>query len=378
MSRATLIALFLAFLGSPGFAATYLVSPDGSGDFPTIQAAVDAAQDGDILQLADGTFLGDGNRGIDLRGKSLTIASVGGNPDACVIDCAGYTSGIQTTMAAGAQVTLSGITITAGTDHGDLVWGGGAVAAWGGLLTIERCVFHDNHASSGGALCAINTNLVLRECRFYGNVTPVGSGLHDGGAIYCWYTLATMTDCSFGTEAVNITERGGHIFLDHSHVSLLSSTLSSGIAPEAGSGVYADRSSLVLQGCTCWFSGIALSNGSSAELANSIITATFDEDPAIECLDAASGANLACCDIFGNGGGDWVGCIASQLGVNGNLCADARFCDPSSGSEFYLRDDSPCAPENNPECGLIGDWPVACGATPTEEMSWGKMKSRFR
>ncbi len=376
MSRATLIALFLAFLGSPGFAATYLVSPDGSGDFPTIQAAVDAAQDGDILQLADGTFLGDGNRGIDLRGKSLTIASVGGNPDACVIDCEHDTWGIRTNMAAGAQVTISGITVVDGNGHGEWFRQGGAVTAWGGLSTIEDCVFHDNHADFGGALSAVSTNLVLRECEFHDNGTPFGSGDYGGGAIFCWLALATVTDCHFGP--FDVSERGGHIFLDHSHVSLLSSTLSSGIAPEAGSGVYADRSSLVLQGCTCWFSGIALSNGSSAELTNSIITATFDEDPAIECLDAASGANLACCDIFGNGGGDWVGCIASLLGVNGNLCADARFCDPSSGSEFYLRDDSPCAPENNPECGLIGDWPVACGATPTEEMSWGKMKSRFR
>src|SRR5512140_630920 len=38
-------------------ARTIVVRPDGSGDYPTIQAAVDAAApSGDVIQLASGTF----------------------------------------------------------------------------------------------------------------------------------------------------------------------------------------------------------------------------------------------------------------------------------------------------------------------------------
>ena len=44
------------------WATTYLVNPEGTGDFPTIQAAIDAVVDGDIIELNDGTFTGDGNR----------------------------------------------------------------------------------------------------------------------------------------------------------------------------------------------------------------------------------------------------------------------------------------------------------------------------
>ncbi|MCK4414565.1 MAG: hypothetical protein KAY32_13585 [Candidatus Eisenbacteria sp.] len=68
MSRHALLFLLLAASACAAGAETYLVLPDGTGDFPTIQAAIDAALDGDEILLADGTFTGDGNR--DLTGQS--------------------------------------------------------------------------------------------------------------------------------------------------------------------------------------------------------------------------------------------------------------------------------------------------------------------
>ena len=69
-------------------ATTYLVKPDGTGDFPTIQAAIDASQPGGEVLLSDGTFTGDGNRDLHF-GKSLTLRSQSGKPSACTIDCQG-------------------------------------------------------------------------------------------------------------------------------------------------------------------------------------------------------------------------------------------------------------------------------------------------
>ena len=53
----SIIGAILA-LASPAIATTYVVP----GDFSTIQAAIDAASDGDIIELLDGTFMGYGNR----------------------------------------------------------------------------------------------------------------------------------------------------------------------------------------------------------------------------------------------------------------------------------------------------------------------------
>ena len=43
-------------------------------DYPTIQAAIDAAGDGDIIELASGRYEGT----VDFRGKSLTLQSAKG------------------------------------------------------------------------------------------------------------------------------------------------------------------------------------------------------------------------------------------------------------------------------------------------------------
>jgi hypothetical protein len=83
-----LLTLGLATLSGAG-ATTYLVRPDGTGDFPTIQAAVAASASGDVIELANGTFTGPGNRDVDYLSKLVTIRSQSGNPEACVIDCQG-------------------------------------------------------------------------------------------------------------------------------------------------------------------------------------------------------------------------------------------------------------------------------------------------
>lgn len=86
--------------------------------------------------------------------------------------------------------------------------------------------------------------------------------------------------------------------------------------------------------------------------------------------------HVLCCDIYGNTGGDWVGGIADQLGVNGNICEDPLFCAPDQ-NDLNLDCASPCTAENNPGCGQIGAWPVGCGATPAVEATWGALKELF-
>ena len=47
--------LTLLFL-SPAFSDTITVRQDGTGDYDSIQAAVDAAQDGDVISLGPGVW----------------------------------------------------------------------------------------------------------------------------------------------------------------------------------------------------------------------------------------------------------------------------------------------------------------------------------
>jgi hypothetical protein len=73
MKIASAAFTILAAFPCAALAAEHVVRPDGSGDFPTIQSAVDAAAEGDTILLDDGVFTGDGNRDIQLFGKDLVI-----------------------------------------------------------------------------------------------------------------------------------------------------------------------------------------------------------------------------------------------------------------------------------------------------------------
>ena len=113
------LALSLAVLiVLPALATTYLVHPDGTGDFPTIQAAINAAANGDTVALADGVFTGDGNRDMDYMGETLTIRSQSGDPEFCIIDCQGSAEqphrAFYLNLMVGAGAVLADVTITSG------------------------------------------------------------------------------------------------------------------------------------------------------------------------------------------------------------------------------------------------------------------------
>ena len=55
----------LLFLSAPVYWATLVVSPE---EYPTIQAAIDDANEGDTVMITPGTYTGPGNRDIDFRG----------------------------------------------------------------------------------------------------------------------------------------------------------------------------------------------------------------------------------------------------------------------------------------------------------------------
>jgi hypothetical protein len=106
-------------LSSMARAETYVIDPHGWGDYPTIQAAIDAAVAGDVIELTDGLFLGAGNRDIDYQGKAITVRSASDDPESCVIDCQGSFAdphrGFYFHSGEGSDSIVRGITITHGS-----------------------------------------------------------------------------------------------------------------------------------------------------------------------------------------------------------------------------------------------------------------------
>jgi len=485
---------------NPCIPSTYLIKPDGTGDFPTIQAALDAAEAGDTIKLADGTYLGEGNRDLDFQGKALTLRSRSANPSLCIIDCEGSAAnqhrGIYFHHYEGPATLVEGIAIVngyAGVGGGIRCEGSGVAPTLrdlvianchsnnqrgAGLLcsgspgpTVIGCSFRNNTASlhgGGGAACMYGADAQFIDCEFKGNNGPRGGGVNcwdanptflrcafsanhsfeggggiwgqeeasptvldcsfeanetpgQGGALQCWGGSTVVTGCTFSNNsageggavysqlgstaleirackfAENVADGGGAIMLSYAGWTTISAcdfrgnsatnggalrfsgtlnhpirvedcTFSANVASGAGGAIHSSQSAALMVGCTIADNDGPVGSGvhttgedSDVQLERTLIAFGLQGE-AVSVLGDAS-ASLLCCDLFGNEGGDWVGPIADQFGVNGNIAADPIFCRELHPPDPYmLRDDSPCAEENNPECGQIGAWGVGCTA----------------
>ncbi len=217
----------------------------------------------------------------------------------------------------------------------------------GGIFCIESRPMilsnsiNDNTASlyGGGVFCQ-DSDAKISNNAIVGN----SSGL-TGGGVFCSAPFSQLRPTIVGNIISDNSagQYGGGIFCLASNATINNNTLSSNSASKAGGALYLVDSSPSLENCIIAFS-------------------THGE--AVYCEDVASAPTLTCCDVYGNAGGDWVGCIAGQAGINGNFSLDPLFCD-TAGSDFHIYDISPCAPANN-SCGvLIGALDVGCGGPKT-------------
>jgi hypothetical protein len=178
--RTGIAVLVLALLGAPRTSAnTYHVFPDGSGGFPSIQAAVDACADGDEVVLGNGVFTGPANTNLHIVGKVITVRSEAG-PSNCAIDCQG--AGRAFVLDAGfVGASIVGITIRNGNAAGIEPGKGGAVYCSQGYLLLKGSRLESNSASqAGGGLYIVNALADVIDCRVRGNIGGIGGGIELG------------------------------------------------------------------------------------------------------------------------------------------------------------------------------------------------------
>ena len=111
------------------------------GDHSTIQAAVDAATDGDTVLIADGVYSGAGNRGIswDATNKHLVIMSENGR-DHSIIDCQSEDRAFLLNQGQDQRDVIEGITIINGFVYGP----GGAICILSTSPRILNCMMENN------------------------------------------------------------------------------------------------------------------------------------------------------------------------------------------------------------------------------------------
>ncbi len=214
--------ILIALVALPCRARIITVDDDAPADFTTIQAAINDANDGDIVVIQPGTYTGDGNRDIDFLGKAVVVTSTDPNDSNTV--AATIISGDAFIFQSGedANSILDGLTITHGsgincryassptiTNCTMTSNGGSAIYCLDASSpTITNCVFASNwNNSAGGAIyCTENCNLVITDCFFADNESE------DGGAIYARDSTLIISRCYFLNNLATDSYGGGRYF----------------------------------------------------------------------------------------------------------------------------------------------------------------------
>ncbi len=259
-----LITSAVAFFVCTAFAATRTVPTP----YTTIQSAIDSAVDGDTVLVSPGLY----RENLHFRGKALFVTSKFlTNPDpatirATIIDGGNPLNGDSGSVVvfiatASSNPTLYGFTLKngIGTAVPGSYRGGGIFIGDNCSPVIEYNIIRGNNALVGGGIAARNSSPVISHNAIYANNADKGGGV-------------SLTGC----QAI----------LEHN-------VIYGNAATSQGGGVYSQSSSVEF--------------GS-----NIVVSDTSSSGGGIYCSDGEF--RIEFCDLYGNMGGDLVGCLPSGFG----------------------------------------------------------------
>ncbi len=372
----------------------------------TIQAAIDAAADGDEISVESGVY----DEAIDLLGKALHVYGVNGAATTIIFAVDENTSAVTAATGEGPASVLEGFTIQGGTgtpnEDGDRC--GGGVYCAGANPTLAQCWIVGNAADYGGGVYCAGCDPTLTECWLVENTATHGAGLYCteanptvvdglflwnssemfGGAVYCREAVPTLTrclvfenwagygggvyaheadakiaDCVFTWNVGDV--QGGALHGRDCQPILTGCTITNNSAWEGG-GLFCDAADAVIVNCT-FYGNWAYQGGSlycywgaSPALTSSILWGSSPDEISVVTGDPV----VRYCDVRGG----WVG--------EGNIAALPRFADVEF-EDFHLTGASACIDAGLPDFdppgatdadGLLRVWDGDGDGTPTVDM----------
>ncbi|MBI4719270.1 MAG: right-handed parallel beta-helix repeat-containing protein [Planctomycetes bacterium] len=321
-----------------------LVDADGAGDFARVQAAIDAAADGDVIVVRPGIYA----ERINFNGKRITVQSLA-PLDADVVATTvldGGAAGHVVTFnhAETSESVLRGLTVRGGRASGaancdadnlpdpSVVPCGGGVYAYTDSNrftspTIEHCVIEGNQAVNRGG----GVFLKFGAARLFRNVIRNNAATSGAGV--------STADISGNTQhnplldgnrilANAATNNGGGIFLTSRAATTARSNIIAANTAANGAGIFTQSISANIRYCTVAANrgpGIQASGGNT-QVNNGIIWGNADDLRNV----AASFSDVGDADPG-----------------TGNISLDPRFVDAAAGV-FNLLPDSPCIDAGQP------------------------------
>jgi beta propeller repeat protein len=358
MRKTILLSLFLLLISTARSPAETRLVP---GNYRTIQLAINASSDGDVVFVSPGTYRGN----INFLGKNITVTST--DPDdseivaTTIISGSGQGSVVTFENGESPEVVLSGFTITGGygtvdttiPEAGYIYWGSGifcsnssptiknnvisnnngpfriegneiaALGYGGGIATvlaspiITNNILKDNSAYAGGAIITYLGDPVIRNNVMYDNSAYVGGGV--------------------------ILLVGGRLMNNTIVENDASLPLIPGVGDGFAGNVYIETSSevgpcVVMNNIIC-----------NAKSGGGLFVISYD----------GGGEVISFNNVWNNSGGNYgtqdlqTGDISfdgslDRTGENGNISEDPLFVDLLN-HDYHLQMDSPCISAGNPE-----------------------------
>ncbi|MBN1787750.1 MAG: hypothetical protein JW806_05085 [Sedimentisphaerales bacterium] len=221
--------------------------------YTTIQAAINASFNGDMVIISPGTYTGIGNKDLDFVGRAITVRSTDPqDPNivaATVIDCEQDGRGFVFQNGEDSNSVLSGLTVTNGMidPYYDSAYGGGILCD-GASPTITNCQIINNTTNGdynncgGGIACVSGSDSIIINCDISNN-SVLGEAIFEsigwsyGGGIYCDASSIYVYNCKISGN----TSKGGYGVSDTGYGDTpppsAGRSYGGGIAIESGSSV---------------------------------------------------------------------------------------------------------------------------------------------
>jgi len=262
-------------------------------DYETIQAAIDAANDGDVVEvtpLTTGAYSGPDNWDIDFSGKAITVTGLG--TEGVTIDC--FEPGVQHRgfyfhRDETSSSVLKGFTIRGGRIYGDMPpdnqqWqrsgkhpvGGGIYCEMSSPRIVD-CDIVDCAAEVGGGIGCVAAAPAIIKCRIAenkaGGLGSGRSGGKGGGIGVIRGSDAHVINCIIRNNSGYYNSFGGGIYARSSSVRIIGCDISSNTAEGniTGGGVYCSggpadvvmHNNIIFNNVASTGAGIYLERGSS-------------------------------------------------------------------------------------------------------------------
>ena len=222
------VLTFLIFVVLPLAANTIHVPTDK----PTIQAAIDAASDGDTILVSDGTY----KENIDFKGKAITVKSVNG-PGTTVIDGGALDTVVKFSTNEGSSSVLDGFTIRNGAVNQSSTFSGSGIYVGNSSPTIINNIVTANGGCEGAGIDVqfgsplIQGNTITHNSQSGCSGGTGGGGILLGGAAQAQILINTISQNSTGADG------GGISLFAAGNPVIRGNTISNNTAGGSGGGI---------------------------------------------------------------------------------------------------------------------------------------------